>query len=84
MPIELHTRPWGRGGQTADSACHEGEDTPPTDPALGAAGRPGALKADGGIDEGGGRLLEDTTASAKGALEDRRQDEKTTRKKPRQ
>ena len=84
MPAELHTRPWGRGSQAEDSARHEGGDASPTNPAPGAAGRPGMLKADGGVDEGGGSLSEDATASTEGALKDRRQDKKTTRKKPRQ
>ena len=80
---KIHTRPWARGGQTTDLARPEGGDAPPTDPAPGAASRPGTLNADGGVDEGGGRLSEDATASAEGDLEDRRQDKKTTHKKPR-
>ena len=82
MPAKLHARPWGRGGQAAGSARHEGGDAPTTDPAPGTAGRPGTLKAGGGVDEGGGRFSEDATASTEGALKDRRQDKKTTRKKP--
>ena len=74
----------GEGGQAKDSVPHEGGDAPPTDLAPGVAGRPGTLKADGGVDEGGGSLSEDATASTEGALKDRRQNKKTTRKKPRQ
>ena len=68
-PAKLHARPWGRGGQAAGSARHEDGDAPPTDPAPGAAGGPGTLKADGGVDEGGGRFSGDATASTEGALE---------------
>ena len=82
MPAKLHARPWERGGQTTDSARPEGGDAPPTNPALGAASRPGTLNADGGVDIGGGRFSEDATTSAAGALEDRRQDKKTIRKTP--
>ena len=69
-PSKLHTRPWGRGDEAAGSARHEGGDAPPTDPTPGAVGRPGTLKADGGAGEGGGRFLEDATASAEGSLKD--------------
>ena len=84
MPAKLHARQWARGGQTTNSARLEGGDAPPPDAAPGAACRPGTLNADGGVDEGGGRLSEDATALTEGALKDRRQDKKTTRKKPRQ
>ena len=82
MPTKLHARPWGKDGQTAGSMRRGGRDASPTDPAPRAVGRPGTHKADGGVEEGGGRFTEDATASTEGALKDRRQDKKTTRKKP--
>ena len=68
MPTRLHARPWGRSDKAASSACHEGEDAPPTDPAPGAVSRPGTLKADGGVKEGGGRFSGGAAASTEGAL----------------
>ena len=67
-PTKLQARPWRKDDGAAEPKRHEGERTPLTGPAPGAACRLGMLKADGGAEEGGGCFSGDSTALAEGVL----------------
>ena len=76
MPARLQARPCRKGNDAADSGLHEGERTPSTGLAPGAACKLGVRKANGGAEEGQDCILEGSMALAEGVLESQRQEGK--------